>query len=80
MIDVVEVGKVYGKKDQAFTALADVSFTVPDGASVAIIGKSGSGKSTLMHIMSGLDHPTKGAIVVDSEDISALKRLSLIHI
>ena len=77
MIDVVEVGKVYGKKDQAFTALADVSFTVPDGASVAIIGKSGSGKSTLMHIMSGLDHPTKGAIVVDSEDISALKRKAL---
>ena len=77
MIDVVEVGKVYGKKDQIFTALEKVTFVVPDGASVAIVGKSGSGKSTLMHIMSGLDHPSHGAVVVDGEDISAMKRKAL---
>lgn len=77
MIDVVEVGKVYGKKDQVFTALDNITFVVPDGASVAIVGKSGSGKSTLMHIMSGLDHPSRGAVVVDGEDISAMKRKAL---
>ena len=38
MIDVVEVGKVYGKKDQVFTALDNITFVVPDGASVAIVG------------------------------------------
>lgn len=77
MIEVVEIGKTYGKKDQTFTALHNVSFAIPDGASVAIVGKSGSGKSTLMHIMSGLDHPTAGAVVVDGEDISALKQKKL---
>lgn len=77
MIEVVELRKVYGKKGQEFTALEDVSFHVPDGASVAIVGKSGSGKSTLMHIMSGLDHPTKGAVVIDGDDISGLKQKQL---
>ncbi len=71
------VHKVYGKKSQEFVALSDVSFEIPDGASVAIVGKSGSGKSTLMHIMSGLDHPSKGAVIVDGDDISSLKQKAL---
>jgi putative ABC transport system ATP-binding protein len=72
MIDVRHVTKTYGKKQNKFTALGDVSFTIPDGASVAILGKSGSGKSTLMHTMSGLDRPEKGEIVVDGQDILKL--------
>ena len=73
MIEVKNVSKVFGKKDTAFKALEDVTVTIPDGASVAIVGKSGSGKSTLMHIMSGLDRPTSGQIVFDGKVISALK-------
>jgi len=52
MIEVRHVTKTYGKKQTLFTALDDINFIVPDGASVAIVGKSGSGKSTLMHVMS----------------------------
>lgn len=77
MIEVVALRKVYGKKHHEFTALDDVSFHVPSGASVAIVGKSGSGKSTLMHIMSGLDHPSKGAVIIDGDDISGLKQKEL---
>ena len=73
MIEVRGLTKVYGKKKNTFKALDDVSFTVPDGASVAIIGKSGSGKSTLMHVMSGLDHPQGGEVMVDGQDILLLK-------
>lgn len=73
MIEVKHVTKTYGKKQSAFTALKDVSFTVPDGASVAIIGKSGSGKSTLMHAMSGLDRPQQGEIVIGDDDILQLR-------
>lgn len=73
MIEIQHVTKTYGKKKNLFTALDDVSFVVPDGASVAIIGKSGSGKSTLMHAMSGLDRPQDGAILVDGENILKLK-------
>ncbi len=73
MIEVKNVTKTYGKKEHLFTALKDVSFTIPSGTSVAILGKSGSGKSTLMHAMSGLDRPQAGEVVIDGQDILRLK-------
>jgi putative ABC transport system ATP-binding protein len=74
MIEVVAATKVYGKKANVFTALKDVNFTIPTGASVAIVGKSGSGKSTLMHVMSGLDRLSSGQIMVNGKSLSSLKR------
>ena len=74
MIEVKNVTKTYGKKQNAFRALKNVSLTIPDGASVAILGQSGSGKSTLMHAMSGLDRPEKGEGIIDGEDILQLKQ------
>ncbi len=74
MIEVKNVTKTYGKKNNAFVALRDVSFKIPDGTSVAILGKSGSGKSTLMHAMSGLDKPEKGQIIINGEDILAMSQ------
>lgn len=73
MIEVQGISKTFGKGDTAFVALDDISFSVPDGATLAIIGKSGSGKSTLMHIMSGLDHPTSGSVVFDGKSITSMK-------
>lgn len=77
MIEVRGVTKTYGKKESTFTALDAVSFEIPDGASVAIVGKSGSGKSTLMHAMSGLDRPEKGEVIIDGVDILKLKNKSV---
>lgn len=74
MIEVRNVTKTYGKKHTTFTALKDISFTIPDGASVAILGKSGSGKSTLMHAMSGLDRPAIGEVIIDGQDILKMKQ------
>lgn len=74
MIEVKNISKTYGKKQNAFLALKEVSFTIPDGTSVAILGKSGSGKSTLMHAMSGLDRPDVGEIIIDGKDILKLKQ------
>lgn len=74
MIEVKNITKTYGKKSNAFRALDNVSLTIPDGASVAILGKSGSGKSTLMHAISGLDKPEKGEIIIDGKNILALKQ------
>ena len=72
MIEVKNISKTYGKKKNLFTALKNVNFKVPDGESIAIVGKSGSGKSTLMHSMSGLDRPSKGEIIIDGKDIMKL--------
>lgn len=74
MIEIKHVTKTYGKKSNTFTALDDINFTIPSGASVAILGKSGSGKSTLMHAMSGLDRPEVGEVIIDGQDILKLKQ------
>jgi putative ABC transport system ATP-binding protein len=79
VIEVKNVTKTYGKKQNQFTALDAVSFTIPEGSSVAIIGKSGSGKSTLMHAMSGLDRPQSGEVVINGEDILKMKRKAIDH-
>lgn len=73
MIEVKKLTKVYGKKKNQFTALKNVNLSIPDATSVAILGKSGSGKSTMMHVMSGLDRPQKGQVIVDGKDILKLK-------
>lgn len=52
-------------------ALNGVSVTFEKGLFYAIIGKSGSGKSTLLHILSGLDRPTSGNVLVEGTDISS---------
>ena len=49
----------YGKGDAAVDALRGVSFDVAKGQLTAVMGPSGSGKSTLMHILAGLDRPTR---------------------
>jgi len=74
MIELRNVTKTYGKKESLFTALSNVSFTIPTGASVAILGKSGSGKSTLMHAISGLDRPGSGEVIIDGTDILKLSQ------
>ncbi len=77
MIEVNNLGKVYGKKKNTFTALEDINLTIATGESVAIVGKSGSGKSTLMHVMSGLDRATSGDVSVDGRKLADMKQKQL---
>ncbi len=74
MIELDKVSKRYGKGTSIFTALDEVSFEVEDGATLAIIGKSGSGKSTLMHVMSGLDSPSSGSVIIDEQSLHSLSQ------
>jgi putative ABC transport system ATP-binding protein len=74
MIEIRGITKTYGKKQNAFLALDNISFEIPEGTTIAIIGKSGSGKSTLMHAMSGLDRPEIGEVLINGENILTLKR------
>lgn len=77
MIDVADVSKVYGKKQNTFEALRHVTLQIADGETVAITGKSGSGKSTLMHVMSGLDRPTSGEVKVHGTVLDTMKAKEL---
>lgn len=54
------------------TILQTISFTVPTGQIVAVMGPSGSGKSTLLGLLAGLDRPTSGSIVIHGTDITTL--------
>ena len=53
-------------------AVNDVSFEIPDGALVALVGRSGSGKTTLLNCIGGLDTPTSGRVVINGADVSSL--------
>ena len=58
-------------------ALDGVSFSVPKGQFVAIVGPSGSGKSTLLHILGGVDKATSGSVFIEGTDISTLNETTL---
>src|ERR1044072_730465 len=58
--------------DHTLAVLAGVSFTIPQGALVSIVGPSGSGKTTLLGLLAGLDAPTRGRVVLDDVDLTAL--------
>lgn len=73
MISIQGVSKIYGQGKNSFAAVDNVSINIPKGIKLAIIGKSGSGKSTFMHVVSGLDSVTSGHILVNGDDITALK-------
>ena len=58
------------KQFGTFTAVNDVSLTVPEGTFVCLLGPSGCGKTTLMRMIAGLDLPTGGSISLHGEDIT----------
>jgi putative ABC transport system ATP-binding protein len=72
MLEAVRLTKEYQSGEQRLAVLRDVSFTVPDGAFVAIVGPSGSGKTTLLGLLAGLDVPTGGTVLLDGADLARL--------
>jgi len=73
LIDLHQVEKTYQSAAGSFTALKAVDLQVDRGEFVAIIGKSGCGKSTLINMITGIDRPTSGAVLVGD---TAVHRLS----
>lgn len=74
ILRVDQVTKTYGKKgEKQYQALKGISFAIEQGEFVGIMGASGSGKTTLLNILSTLDKPTSGHVLVNKRDITALK-------
>ena len=76
MIEVVHIEKSFGTQ----TVLRDISFSVGDGESVAIIGRSGTGKSVLIKHLVGLLHPDAGEVRIDGENLVGLRERELLKV
>ena len=72
VVDLHQVVKTYKGTAGTFTALKGIDLRVEPGAFVSIIGKSGSGKSTLINVITGIDRPTSGEVIVDNVRIHTL--------
>lgn len=72
ILETINLGKIYGKKETTVHALNDANLKINKGEFVAIVGPSGSGKSTFLHLVGGLERPSSGTIKVDGKDICCL--------
>ena len=76
-IEVRQLFKTIENSASRVEILRDVTFSVPRGQFLAIMGASGSGKSTLLGLLAGLDTATSGTIILDGTDITYLKEDAL---
>ena len=73
LIQLKGIEKTYVNAAGSFTALKDINLDFYKGEFVGVIGKSGSGKSTLVNMITGIDRPTQGQVLVENLDIHAMK-------
>ena len=69
-----DVDKVYVNAAGKFVALKSVNMQLNYGQFISIVGKSGSGKSTLLNMITGIDHPTAGEVIVGNEHIYEMSK------
>lgn len=72
LINLQKVTKAYSSAAGEFFALRGIDLQIGSSEFVAIVGKSGSGKSTLINMITGIDHPTSGAVVVNETAVHTL--------
>ncbi|MEM7802946.1 MAG: ABC transporter ATP-binding protein, partial [Chloroflexota bacterium] len=72
LIDLQNIEKAYKTEAGPFLALKGIDLKVNHGEFVAVVGKSGSGKSTLINMITGIDRPSHGSVIVDNTPIHTL--------
>jgi putative ABC transport system ATP-binding protein len=72
-IELRGLDKVYRSGKLEFQALKGVDLVIDDGGMTAIVGPSGSGKSTILNMITGIDRPTRGEVVIDGRRIDRMK-------
>lgn len=80
IIQVKNISKEYGKKGVKTRVLNNVSLEIYEGDFIAIMGPSGAGKSTLLNLLSTIDKPTHGSILMEGVDITKIKNDKLSNI
>jgi putative ABC transport system ATP-binding protein len=77
MISCQSISKSYRKGTNTVTPLENLNLEVPRGEFLALMGPSGSGKTTLLNLISGIDSPTSGTLLIDGENIAGFSRKQL---
>jgi putative ABC transport system ATP-binding protein len=77
LIELDGVQKTYRTGSVEFEALRGVSLEIGTGQMVSVIGPSGSGKSTLLNLVTGIDRPTAGTVIVDEQPIGEMSEEDL---
>lgn len=72
MITLSGITKTFAGNNGNFTALDNIELHLAAGEFVAIVGKSGSGKSTLLNMITGIDHPDSGKVIINGTPVHAL--------
>jgi putative ABC transport system ATP-binding protein len=72
LIEIKKLHKTYESGEECVLALVDVDLIIERGEFISVMGPSGSGKSTLLTILGGLNHPTRGEVMVDEIPIYQL--------
>ena len=81
ILEIRNLYKSYGRKGYETSVLQDISMDIFEGDFIAIMGPSGAGKTTFLNLLSTLDKPTRGEILLEGQDITKMsnKQLSLIR-
>jgi putative ABC transport system ATP-binding protein/lipoprotein-releasing system ATP-binding protein len=77
LIEISHVSKHFSAGSTRIPAVDDLSLTCSPGTMTAITGPSGSGKSTLLHLIGAIEQADSGAILIDGEDITLMRRSRL---
>jgi putative ABC transport system ATP-binding protein len=77
LIEICGVSKAYDTAAGKFLALQDINIQIQPGEFVAIVGRSGSGKSTLINLITGIDYPSTGEVIVASTPVHQLNQEKL---
>ena len=73
ILRVENLCKIYGEGETTVNALKNVSFSLEKGELAAVVGESGSGKSTLLNCIGALDSPTSGTVLIDRQNLFAMR-------
>jgi putative ABC transport system ATP-binding protein len=77
IVEIHDLSKSYCRGNQKISVLEGISFTIPEGEFLALMGPSGSGKSTLLNLIAGIDKADSGTIRVGSMEITSLSETEL---
>lgn len=77
IVQIRHLTKSYRRGEQVVPVLTDITFDIPYGEFIALMGPSGSGKSTLLNLIAGIDKPDSGLLKVGGVDIAALSEAKL---